>query len=108
MGIAEVADIMLGQDFSDLTTQTMFAKRTNWNLTANRLSETLASHRAMGKPLLDLTVSNPTECGFEYDGAAILDALKKPAALFYESNPRGLEADRRAVAGYYAEREESV
>jgi alanine-synthesizing transaminase len=108
MGIAEVADIMLGQDFSDLTTQTMFAKRTNWNLTANRLSEALASHRAMGKPLLDLTVSNPTECGFEYDGAAILDALKNPAALFYEPNPRGLEAARRAVAGYYAEREESV
>jgi aspartate/methionine/tyrosine aminotransferase len=86
----------------------MFTKRTNWNLTANRLSAALASHRAMGKPLLDLTVSNPTECGFEYDGAAILDALRNPAALIYEPNPRGLEAARRAVAGYYAEREESV
>jgi len=86
----------------------MFAKRTNWNMTPNRLSEALAAHRAAGKPLLDLTVSNPTECGFEYDSAAILDALGNPAALSYEPNPRGLEFARRAVAGYYADREEHV
>src|SRR5439155_17414750 len=86
----------------------MFAKRTNWNLTPNRLSEALAAHRAAGKPLLDLTVSNPTECGFEYDSGAILDALRNPAALSYEPNPRGLESARRAVAGYYAGRCEAV
>jgi len=86
----------------------MFAKRTNWNMTPNRLSEALAAHRAAGKPLLDLTVSNPTECGFKYDSAAILDALRNPAALSYEPNPRGLESARRAVAGYYADREEHV
>src|SRR6266700_4127536 len=82
----------------------MFAKRTHWNLAPNRLSQALAAHRAAGKPLLDLTVSNPTECGFEYDGSAILDALRNPAALHYEPNPRGLESARRAVAGYYADR----
>lgn len=86
----------------------MFAKRTNWNLSPNRLSEALAAHRAAGKPLLDLTVSNPTECGFEYDGAAILSALSNPAALSYEPNPKGLETARRAVAGYYADRGEKV
>jgi len=86
----------------------MFAKRTNWNLSPNRLSEALAARRAAGKPLLDLTVSNPTECGFEYDNAAILDALRNPAALVYEPNPRGLESARRAVAGYYADRKEVV
>ena len=86
----------------------MFAKRTNWNLTPNRLSEALAAHRAAGKPLIDLTVSNPTECGFEYNSAAILDALRNPAALSYEPNPKGLESARRAVAGYYADREEKV
>src|SRR5258708_14852303 len=86
----------------------MFAKRTNWNLTPNRLSEALAAHRAAGKPLNDLTVSNPTECGFEYDSSAILDALRNPAALSYEPNPRGLESARRAVAEYYADHEESV
>lgn len=86
----------------------MFAKRTNWNMTPNRLSVALAAHRAAGKALLDLTVSNPTECGFEYDGEAILDALRNPAALSYEPNPKGLESARRAVAGYYAEREEKI
>ncbi len=74
----------------------------------NRLSEALAAHRAAGKPLLDLTVSNPTECGFEYDLSAILNALSNPAALSYEPNPRGLESARRAVAGYYADRKEDV
>lgn len=86
----------------------MFAKRTNWDLTPNRLSEALAAHRAAGKPLLDLTVSNPTECGFSYDAKAILEALSNPAALRYEPNPRGLERPRRAVAGYYANRSEVV
>jgi len=86
----------------------MFAKRTNWDLTPNRLSEALAAHRSAGKPLLDLTVSNPTECGFSYDSKAILAALGNPAALSYEPNPRGLERARRAVAGYYAERNEAV
>src|SRR5712664_36899 len=86
----------------------MFANRTNWDLSPNRLSEALAAHRAAGKPLLDLTVSNPTECGFSYDSKAILEALSNPAALRYEPNPRGLESARRAVAGYYATRNEAV
>jgi alanine-synthesizing transaminase len=86
----------------------MFADRTNWNLEANRLSEALTRHRNAGKPLLDLTVSNPTECGFEYDRAAILAALGNPAALAYQPNPRGLEAARRAIAGFYAARGDSV
>jgi aspartate/methionine/tyrosine aminotransferase len=88
--------------------QNMFAKRTNWNMAPNRLSEALAAHRAAGKPLLDLTVSNPTECGFEYDRSAILNALSNPDALSYEPNPRGLESARRAVVAYYADRKEDV
>jgi len=82
----------------------MFAKRTHWNLTPNRLSESLAAHRAAGKPLIDLTVSNPTECGLAYDTEAILDALRSPDALKYEPNARGMESARRAVSEYYAER----
>ncbi|MGB9465660.1 MAG: pyridoxal phosphate-dependent aminotransferase, partial [Candidatus Acidiferrum sp.] len=82
----------------------MFAKRTNWNLETNRLSVALAAHRAAGKPLIDLAVSNPTECGFRYDQEAILSALRDPAAMKYEPNPRGLEVARSAVAQYYAER----
>jgi hypothetical protein len=70
----------------------MFADRTNWDRTPNRLSEALAAHRAAGKPLLDLTVSNPTECGFHYNDREILQALNNPEALRYEPDPKGLNA----------------
>jgi len=86
----------------------MFAKRTNWNLSPNRLSQVLAAHRASAKPLIDLTLSNPTECGFAYDSEAILDALRNPEALKYEPNSKGLECARRAVARYYAEKQVTV
>lgn len=84
-------------------TVVMFAGRTDWNLEPNRLSEALARHRASGRPLFDLTVSNPTECGFEYDSAAILRSLAHPEALRYSPQPQGLLSAREAVAGYYAE-----
>src|SRR5712664_1228580 len=82
----------------------MFAERTNWNLTGNRLSEALARHRAIGKRLYDLTASNPTECGFEYDRELILVALQNPAALLYEPNAKGLVSARLAITEYYSAR----
>ena len=86
----------------------MFAKRTNWNLTPNRLSVALEKHRASGKPLVDLTVSNPTICGFQYDAEAILGTLRDPQALTYTPDPKGLRSARQAVAAYYAERGATV
>jgi aspartate/methionine/tyrosine aminotransferase len=86
----------------------MFADRTNWNLNPNRLSEALSRHRFAGRPLFDLTASNPTECGFTYGREAVLQALSNPAALSYEPNPKGLEVARRAVAAYYAARNTHV
>ncbi|HWX54764.1 MAG TPA: pyridoxal phosphate-dependent aminotransferase [Verrucomicrobiae bacterium] len=82
----------------------MFSTRTNWNRTTNRLTEALARHRASGRKLLDLTVSNPTESGFQYDTYAIMRALCSPASLGYQPEPHGLEPARRAVAAYYAGR----
>jgi aspartate/methionine/tyrosine aminotransferase len=81
----------------------MFAQRTNWSLAPNRLSAGLTQYRAAGKPLLDLTVSNPTECGFVYDQSAILEALRNPGALKYEPVARGLASARSAVAEYYTD-----
>jgi alanine-synthesizing transaminase len=80
----------------------MFAGRTNWNLATNRLSEALTRHRASGALLLDLTASNPTECGFRYDADSIFSALRNPTALEYQPNPKGLEITRLAVAEYYS------
>jgi alanine-synthesizing transaminase len=82
----------------------MFADRTKWNLEANRLAQALARLRAAGTPVLELTASNPTECGFHYDAQAILAALSNPAALRYDPDPRGLASARRAVAAYYETR----
>jgi aspartate/methionine/tyrosine aminotransferase len=86
----------------------MFAERTNRNLSGNRLSEALARHRASGKRLFDLIASNPTECGFAYDSEIILAALRNPAALRYEPNPKGLESARVAVTEYYSARGAAV
>ena len=82
----------------------MFSDRTNWKLDTNRLSRALAERRASGDSTIDLTASNPTTCGFDYDERAILKALSNPAALSYEPDPRGLVSARRAVATYYLER----
>jgi hypothetical protein len=82
----------------------MFSSRTNWSLSPNRLSELLRERRARGLPILDLTESNPTRCGFTIDGDEILAALHSPRALAYEPDPRGLRTAREAVAQYYSER----
>ena len=86
----------------------MFASRTNWNLKSNRLSESLVKHRAAGRPLLDLSASNPTECDFDYDRQAILRALSNPDSLSYDPDPKGLLSARRAVAEYYSARGTTV
>ena len=86
----------------------MFATRTQWNLNRNRLAKALEEVRSRGGELLDLTASNPTECGFQYDGASILKALITPAVLKYHPDPRGLDLARKAVQGYYEKRGEQV
>jgi alanine-synthesizing transaminase len=86
----------------------MFASRTNWNLKPNRLAEALERHKSSGRRLLDLSASNPTECGFSYDAPAILQALGNPGSLQYHPDPRGLKSARQVVADYYAEHGERV
>ena len=82
----------------------MFSSRTNWPLTPNRLSELLRERRELGLPTLDLTESNPTRCGFEFDAEKILSPLRNPRALHYEPDPRGLRTARESIAEYYCER----
>lgn len=81
----------------------MFSSRTAWPLAANRLHQ-LATQRRQAGTLRDLTVSNPTVCGFEYPRRELLAALGAAAALRYEPQPLGLEVARAAVGTYYAER----
>jgi alanine-synthesizing transaminase len=64
--------------------------------------------RASGRKLIDLTGSNPTVCGFEYDAEAILRPLADARALVYDPDPRGVRVAREAVAGYYQDHGASV
>ncbi|HEV3219935.1 MAG TPA: pyridoxal phosphate-dependent aminotransferase [Candidatus Acidoferrales bacterium] len=82
----------------------MFASRTNWLLEPNRFALALEAHRRSGKPLLDLTASNPTTCGFEYPSGEILGALADPRALKYSPESKGILSARESVAAYYAGR----
>ena len=78
-----------------------FSRRTNWNFQSNLLTRKLEEFRKAGRPILDLTVSNPTICNFEYPEKEFLSALSRSASLRYEPNPRGLLSAREIIAGYY-------
>jgi alanine-synthesizing transaminase len=88
--------------------ENMFAERTRWNLEENRLSLALAELRQRGVPILDLTRSNPTECGFTYDVPSIQRAFAQSEMLRYAPDPRGTPAAREAICSYYQERGASV
>ncbi len=76
-----------------------FSKRTEgWSPELNPLSVKLTQLRAGGKKILDLTVSNPTLCGFSLPD---LSALSHPKNHLYEPDARGLLEARQAVCRYY-------
>ena len=79
-----------------------FSERTNWNLAENDLTAAIRQRRASGHELIDLTQSNPTHCGFDYDAAVLLAPLHNSKALEYEPDPFGMTAAREAVARYYS------
>ncbi len=80
----------------------MFTPRTHWDTTPHRLAEALQQRRRRGLPVVDLTESNPTRCGFDFDREAIAEAVAAGARSPYEPDPKGLPAARDAVCGYYA------
>ncbi len=80
-----------------------FSRRTGWDVGESGFAAAIREARAAGRELVDLTVSNPTMCGFDYDAEAILRPLTHAGALVYDPDPRGLRSAREAVAGYYAD-----
>lgn len=81
-----------------------FSSRIQWSLEPNELSRALARKRAEGHSVLDLTESNPTRAGLPYPGDGIRRAFDDETILQYRPDPRGGEAARKAIAGYYRER----
>ena len=85
-----------------------FSARTGWDLGESGFAAAIREARAAGRRLIDLTVSNPTVCGFDYDAGAILKPLASAEALTYDPDSRGMRSAREAVAGYYRDHGASV
>jgi alanine-synthesizing transaminase len=85
-----------------------FSARTGWDVGESGFAAAIREAWAAGLRLVDLTVSNPTVCGFEYDAEAILAPLAGAGALTYDPDPRGMRAAREAVVGYYGDHGASV
>lgn len=80
-----------------------FSSRTGWDVAESSYAAAVREARESGRCIYDLTVSNPTRCGFSYDAEALLRPLDDTLALIYDPDPRGMRAAREAVAGYYAD-----
>jgi aspartate/methionine/tyrosine aminotransferase len=79
-----------------------FSRRTDWNTEESQLARAHRQRVRAGLPIADLTASNPTRCGFEFD-RHLLAALTDPQALDYDPQPRGVLRARQAVCRYYAD-----
>jgi alanine-synthesizing transaminase len=85
-----------------------FSARTSWDVGESRYAAAVRETRMSGRRVYDLTVSNPTRCGFGYDTEALLGPLADPRGLVYDPDPRGMVGAREAVARYYAGRGAAV
>ena len=84
-----------------------FSRRTDWNTEESALARAHRERVRAGLPTADLTASNPTRCGFDYD-KELLSPLTNERARDYDPQPLGLLSAREAVCGYYADHEVQV
>ena len=81
-----------------------YSGRLSWSLLPNRLSELLEEQRRAGIPVLDLTISNPTEAFPAYPHGRIAQAYAGIGDFTYRPDPFGQEQARTAIAAWYGER----
>ena len=82
----------------------MLSSRVPRDYTPNPLAVLLQEKRAAGRPILDLTVTNPTSVGLPTLSARALAAIADPEGARYEPDPRGRREAREAIAAYCAAR----
>jgi len=82
----------------------IFSKRTGWELSTNSIMHSLNEARGSGSEVLDLTISNPTKCGFDYDEDKIIKTFCKNENLLYAPDSQGLLSCRNIVSKYYEEK----
>lgn len=78
-----------------------FSSRLPASASPNALSSALARLRGEGRAILDLTVSNPTACGFDYPEDALRQALGAVSVLRYDADARGALPAREAIAAHH-------
>jgi alanine-synthesizing transaminase len=81
----------------------MLSRRLPAHADLNALSRAVAERRKAGRPITDLTDSNPTRAGFAYP-RDLLHGLASQAALRYEPHSFGLRSAREAVAADHERR----
>ena len=81
----------------------MLSRRLPPHAETNALSRAIIERRASGRPIIDLTESNPTRVGLRYP-PDLLRVLASEAALRYEPHPFGLASAREAIARDHARR----
>ncbi len=76
----------------------MFSARTSWDRTQNLLAARLEVLGRRGTPPVDLTVSNPADCGLAPDETWLRGALSSRTLGAYAPEPLGQLAARQALA----------
>lgn len=79
----------------------VFSHRTAWSVIPNRIAAALEERHRLGKPVLDLTETNPTKVGLVMPEAEIRAALADTRCLQYAPTPFGDAAARAAVSAYH-------
>lgn len=78
-----------------------FSKRTAWEPGENAWAERLHEYQRAGADLVDLTASNPIQCGLGPSEANVLEALSDSRGLRYQPDPFGMMHARESVCDYY-------
>lgn len=86
----------------------MFSARLPWIAAENRLAQREAARRSADRPVLDLTVSNPTQVGLVLGGQVLAGCLADAGVAVYEPTPFGAPLAREAVAADFLRRGATV
>lgn len=74
------------------------SRRFSWEQPRNRLTEAVEERSSRGRPILDLTETNPTRVGLPYPDEELAELLRHGAAAEYVPHPRGIPEAREALA----------
>jgi alanine-synthesizing transaminase len=81
--------------------ESFFSNRTNWSFTQNKITQTHQDLISKNIDIFDLTVSNPTQCGFLYP-KDLLESLTNPKNFHYKPSSQGEVKVRNVIVQYYA------